>query len=64
MREAVERLVAERLGIAAVELESCMCDALPFPNGLLADSVIRVRGVARTLIAIVSPRQPLTRASS
>jgi hypothetical protein len=62
--EAVERLIAERLGIATVELESCMCEAPPFPDGLLADSVIRVRRVARTLIAVVSARQPLARATS
>jgi IrrE N-terminal-like domain len=61
--EAVEQLIAGRLGISAVELESCMCEVPLFPDGLLADSVIRVRGVARTLIAVVSARQPLTRAS-
>jgi hypothetical protein len=62
--EAVEELIAERLGIAAVEGESCICAAPAFPDGLLADSVTRVRGVARTLIGVVSARQPPTRVTS
>jgi hypothetical protein len=55
--EAVERLIAERLGFAAAEFEPCMNESPPFPEGLLADSVARVWGVARTLIAVLSARQ-------
>jgi CRP-like cAMP-binding protein len=57
--EAVERLIAERLGFAAAEFGACLSDSPPFPEGLLADSVTRVRGVARTLIAVVSSRRSL-----
>jgi hypothetical protein len=59
--EAVERLIAQRLGFAAAEFEYCMSESPPFPDGLLADSVTRVWGVARTLIAALSARQPLER---
>jgi Zn-dependent peptidase ImmA (M78 family) len=59
--EAVERLIAQRLGLAAAEFECCLSESPPFPDGLLADSVTRVWGVARTLIAVLSMRQPLER---
>jgi hypothetical protein len=51
--EAVEWLIAQRLGFAAPEFEFCLSESPPFPEGLLAASVTRVRGVARTLIAVV-----------
>jgi hypothetical protein len=51
--EAVERLIAQRLGFAAAELASGTIDAPPFPDGLLADSVTRVLAVARTLLAVL-----------
>jgi hypothetical protein len=59
--EAVERLIAQRLGFAATEFESCLSESPPFPEGLLADSVTRVRAVAGALIAVVSARHPLAR---
>lgn len=59
--EAVERLIAERLGFAAAEFEPCVNESPSFPEGLLADSVTRVCGVARTLIAVLSARQSLAR---
>jgi Zn-dependent peptidase ImmA (M78 family) len=59
--EAVERLIAQRLGFAAAEFESSVSESPPFPDGLLAESVTRVWGVARTLIAVLSARQSLER---
>jgi hypothetical protein len=58
--EAVERLIAQRSGFAAADCEPCMSEP-SFPDGLLADSVTRVWRVGRTLLAVLSARQPLER---
>jgi hypothetical protein len=57
--EAVERLIAERLGFGAAEFESFTGEPFPFPDGLLADSVTRVCAVASTLLAVLAAREPL-----
>jgi hypothetical protein len=56
--EAVEWLIAQRLGIGAAGFESFLGEAWTFPDGLLADSAARVGAVASTLLAVLD-REPL-----
>jgi hypothetical protein len=51
--EAVERLIAQRLGFGVAGFESFAGEAWTFPDGLLADSVARVGAVASTLLAVL-----------
>ena len=58
--EAVECLIAQRLGFGASGFEAFTGEVCTFPDGLLADSVARVGAVASTLLAVLD-RQPLAR---
>jgi hypothetical protein len=58
--EAVEGLIAQRLGFDAAGFELFTGEAWTFPDGLLADSVARVGAVAGTLLAVLD-REPLAR---
>jgi hypothetical protein len=53
--EAVEQLIAQRLGFRAAGIESFTGELLCVPDGLLADSVTRVCSVASTLLAVLAP---------
>jgi hypothetical protein len=57
--DAVERLIAQRLGFGAAGFESFTDELASFTDGLLADSVTRVRSVASTLLAVLGAREPL-----
>jgi hypothetical protein len=57
--EAVERLIAERLGLGAAGFESLAGELPPRTEGLLADSVTRVCSAASTLLAVLAAREPL-----
>jgi hypothetical protein len=57
--EAVERLIAQRLGFGAPEFESFTGELPPFTDGLLAASITRVCSVASTLLAVLAAREPL-----
>jgi hypothetical protein len=57
--EAVERLIAQRLGFGAAGFESLTGKLPSFTDGLLADSVTRVCSVASTLLAVLGAWEPL-----
>src|SRR5450631_4394286 len=54
--EAVEHLIAQRLGLGAAEFEAFAGEIPPFTEGLLADSVTRVCSAASTLLAVLEVR--------